>query len=170
MKKVLILVFLFSSLTLSSFRAPAPFAISKPATAKGLFDSDEVLEIKLKGKFRDLLNDRASATPKNFPFELSYVNEDSSKIQIPVQIKTRGHFRRMKDNCNYPPLLLQFAKDGPKLKSIFSEQKKIKLVMPCVSDEYVVREWLVYKLYNLLTPKSFKARLVKLQVEDEKNK
>ncbi|TMI65891.1 MAG: hypothetical protein E6H07_08265 [Bacteroidetes bacterium] len=170
MKQVLILVFLFSSLTLSSFRVPAPFAISKPAIVKGLFDSDDVLEIKLKGKFRDLLNDRSSENPKSFPFSLSYKNEGNSEIQIPVKIKTRGHFRRMKDNCNYPPLLLQFAKDGPKLKSIFSEQKKIKLVMPCVDDKYIIREWLVYKLYNLLSPKSFKARLVKLQVEDEKNK
>ena len=170
MKQILILVFLFSSLTLSSFRVPAPFAISKPTIAKGLFDSDDVLEIKLKGKFRDLLNDRTSKNPSSFPFSLSYKNEDNSEIQIPIEIKTRGHFRRMKDNCNYPPLMLQFAKGGPKLKSIFSEQKKLKLVMPCVDDEYVVREWLVYKLYNLLTPKSFKARLVKLLVEDEKNK
>ena len=64
MKHVLILVFLFSSLTLSSFRVAAPFVISKPITAKGLFDSDDVLEIKLKGKFRDLLNDRASKNTK----------------------------------------------------------------------------------------------------------
>jgi hypothetical protein len=170
MKQILILVFLFSSLTLSSFRIAVPFALSKPTTAKGLFDSDDILEIKLKGKFRDLLNDRASENPADFPFILSCKSEDGSEIQIPVEIKTRGHFRKLKDNCNYPPLLIQFSKEGPHLKSVFSEQQKLKLVMPCVADEYVIREWLVYKLYNLLTPKSFRARLVKFVVEDEKNK
>lgn len=34
--------------------------------------------------------------------------------------------------------------------------------MPCNNDEDVVKEWLVYKLYNLFTPMSFKARLVKI--------
>ena len=170
MKNVLILVFLFCSLTLSSFRAPTLLSISKPATAKGLFDSDEILEINLKGNSRELLKDRSSKKSIKFPFTLSYLNEDSSEIQIPVELRTRGNFRRSKDNCNYPPLMIQFPKEGPHLKSVFSEQRKLKLVMPCVGDEYVIREWLVYKLYNLFTPKSFKARLVKLQLEDVKSK
>jgi hypothetical protein len=172
MKQALVisLIFIFSSLILSSFRGSALFPVSKTSITKGLFDSDNVMEIKLKGKFRDLLNDRSSENPASFPFILSCKNEDSSEIQLPVEIKTRGHFRRLKDNCNYPPLLVQFPKDDQQLKSVFSEQQKLKLVMPCVGDEYVIREWLVYKLYNLLTPKSFRVRLVKLVIEDEKSK
>jgi hypothetical protein len=46
--------------------------------------------------------------------------------------------------------------------------EKLKLVVPCKSDGYVVREWLVYKLYNILTPLSLKARLVKLVLADSK--
>jgi hypothetical protein len=33
-----------------------------------------------------------------------------------------------------------------------------------------VREWLVYKLYNLVTPKSFRARLVKVELDMAKRK
>jgi hypothetical protein len=66
--------------------------------------------------------------------------------------------------------LIQFPKDGPQLSSAFREQKKLKLVMPCQGEEYVIREWLVYKLYNLVTPKSFRARLVKVKLEDARNK
>jgi hypothetical protein len=40
--------------------------------------------------------------------------------------------------------------------------------MPCQGDEYVVREWMVYKLYELITAKSFKARLVSVEFEDTK--
>jgi hypothetical protein len=42
--------------------------------------------------------------------------------------------------------------------------------MPCNGDDYVIYEWLVYKLYNLVTPESFRARLVKVKLVDEKNK
>jgi len=66
--------------------------------------------------------------------------------------------------------LIQFAKKGPQLNTLFSDQHKLKLVMPCTGDEYVIREWLAYKIYNLVTPYSFRARLVKVKLEDEKFK
>jgi len=136
---------------------------------KGLFETDDVLHVRLKGNLKDLLNDR-SQVPKDFPVLFSFMKEDSSQQEIPVQVKNRGHFRRMKSNCEYPPLLIQFPKDGPHLSTEFKEQKKLKLVMPCTGDNYVIREWLVYKIYNLINPKSFRARLVKVTLDDEKNK
>src|SRR4030095_9048666 len=74
---------------------------------KGLFDSDEVFTITLKGNTRDLLKDRTS-DPKYFPMELSYTKEDSTQLVMPVQVRTRGYFRRMKENCYYPPLMIDF--------------------------------------------------------------
>ncbi|MEO5583008.1 MAG: hypothetical protein ABIR66_09960 [Saprospiraceae bacterium] len=138
-----------------------------------LFDSDEILNITLKGNVRELLNDRTNPVPKNFPLELLIRNMDSAILSTPVQVKTRGHFRRMKENCNYPPLLIQFEDTNNKgiyKRTIFGEQKKLKLVMPCKGMEYTVREWLVYKMYNLVTPLSFKARLVQVTLEDAKAK
>ena len=141
----------------------------KPVVEKKLFDTDEVLNITLSGSMKALLNDRTDI-PKNYSLLLSYSNADGKQITMPVDVKTRGHFRRLKENCGYPPLLVQFPKEGAHLPSIFGEQKKLKLVMPCRGDEYIIREWLVYELYNLVTPKSFKARLVKLTLDDPKNK
>ena len=135
----------------------------------GLFDRDEVLPIALKGSLKGLLNDR-SANPKNFPLVLSVTQPDSTSLDIPVQVRTRGHFRRTQGNCQYPPLLIQFPEEGPHLSSAFKDQKKLKLVMPCTGDDYVIREWLVYKIYNLITPQSFRARLVQVTLADEKSK
>ena len=42
--------------------------------------------------------------------------------------------------------------------------------MPCRGDVYVIHEWLVYKLYNLVTPLSFRSRLVNVKMEDDRNK
>lgn len=144
-------------------------ATKKSSAEKKLFEAEDVLSITLRGNTRDLLNDRTD-TPKNFPLILSYIKEGGEEITMPVNVKTRGHFRRQKANCFYPPLLIQFPSEGKHLSSVFKEQKKLKLVMPCRDDEYIIREWLVYKLYNLVTPESFKARLVKLTLEDPQNR
>ncbi len=145
------------------------FEWQKNVAQKDLFDSDEVLSITLSGNLRDVLNDRTKV-PKNYPLTLSYRKEDSTEVILQVEVRTRGHFRRMRENCGYPPLLIQFPKEGPHTNSVFKNQNKLKLVMPCKGDDYVVREWLVYKLYNLVTPKSFRARLVKVTLEDDKRK
>ena len=136
---------------------------------KGLFDADEVFEISLKGNTRELLNDRSEKSGYH-SLTLSYKKSDGSEISIPVQMKTRGHFRKLKENCNYPPLLIKFSPNSLHSSSIFKEQSKLKLVMPCAGDDYIVREWLAYKIYNLVTPQSFRVRLVKVKLEDSKNK
>ncbi len=141
-----------------------PISTSVSIQEDDLFASVAVLPLTLKGNLKALFNDR-SEEPGNYSCTLSY-NETS----IPVQVKTRGHFRRLSGNCTYPPLLIQFDKKGVHLNTIFKEQKKLKLVMPCRGDEYVIREWLVYKIYNLLTPYSFKARLVNIKLEEDGNK
>ena len=133
-----------------------------------LFNSDDVLDMKLSGPLRELFDDRDQA-PTYYPVSLSYMAKDSSQVVIPIRVRTRGHFRRMKANCDYPPLLLNFEKTGNK-STLFKNQNKIKLVTPCQSENYIFREWLVYKLYNILSPKSFRARLVKFECFDTKKK
>lgn len=162
------MVFVVFSKTSAQPGASVP-VLPQPPAEKGLFDTDEVLQITMKGNIRDLLNDRTDI-PKDFSMALSYTKEDNKEITMPVVVKTRGHFRRLRENCSYPPLMIQFPKEGTHLSSVFREQHKLKLVMPCMGDEYVIREWLVYELYNLVTPKSFRARLVKVNLEDTKNK
>ena len=143
--------------------------VKKTSAEKKLFQVDEVLAITLHGNMRELLNDRMNV-PKNFPLILSYQKADMTEVSMSVDVSTRGHFRRLRENCFYPPLLLQFPKGGSHLTSLFKDQKKVKLVMPCRQSEYIIREWLVYKLYNLVTPQSFRARLVNVTLEETKNK
>lgn len=140
------------------------------AQSEGLFDSDSIIHITLKGNIRDLLNDRTDAPPKDFPIILNLKNKNNTENIIPVQMKTRGHFRRLKENCSYPPLLIQFKDENSIKNTLFNNQRKLKLVMPCRGDEYVLHEWMAYRLYNFVTPMSFKTRLVRLTIEDDKAK
>jgi hypothetical protein len=95
---------------------------------------------------------------------LSYQDQGKDH-KVPVKVRTRGHFRLDAANCTYPPLLLNFSKKK-ELPFPFTNQDKIKLVTPCKAEKYVVQEYLVYKVYNLITPKSLKARLTKFILHD----
>ncbi len=151
----------------NSFPEFTPPSYQYKLIEKNLFESDEVLNIKLTGNLSELMNDKAENSQYH-SLVLSYINEDSTEISIPLQAKTRGHFRKTIGNCSFPPLLLNFSKvnSAIQIPSIFSKQHKLKLVMPCHGEDYVIREWLVYKLYNLITPKSFRARLVKVTLDN----
>lgn len=158
-------IFLIST----SRAAPVSDTLRLPReTSTDLFASDEILEIKLSGPLRDLFDDRRDA-PTYFPAVISYLSKDSTEVKIPIRTRTRGNFRRARANCDYPPILLNFDKATNK-STFFENQNKIKLVTPCQNESYIFREWLVYKLYNLLTPKSFRARLVRIECFDTKKK
>jgi hypothetical protein len=143
-------------------------SVQRTSKEYGLFETDSILDITLSGNVRELLNDR-SDNPKDHPFHLKYRKADNGLVSVPIEARTRGNFRRQKGNCYYPPILLQFPKGDSKKSSIFKENKKLKLVMPCRGDQSVIHEWLVYRLYNIITPKSFRARLVKVKLEDSKS-
>jgi hypothetical protein len=156
-----IAVMLFSNRT----SLPAPAGNNQRAS-HGLFDTDDVLNIVLTGNIRDLLNDRTGEEPKSFPIVFKYKDQAAVEDSFSIAVKTRGHFRRIKSNCDFPPLLLDFKKTSIPPSSIFAGLPQLKLEVPCRGDEFMVREWLVYKLYNLLTPLSFRARLVKATLQD----
>jgi len=134
-----------------------------------LFDTDEVMEFTLRCDLKSVLKDRGDDSQYH-PATIHY-QTDQNAMNIPLKIKTRGHFRKIAGNCTYPPILLNFEKSSTPKNSVFVGQDKVKLVTPCRGDRYVIHEYLVYKLYNLITPKSFKARLVKVIYQDTvKNK
>jgi hypothetical protein len=133
-----------------------------------LFETEEAIEITLSGPISELMKDRGN-DPQYHALALNYKNANSDVMEIPVKVKTRGHFRKLKSNCAYPPLLLNFSGETTK-NTVFENQNKLKLVTACRDDKYVIREYLVYKLYNVLTPKSFRVRLVKVNFEETGSK
>lgn len=135
----------------------------------GLFDSDEERTLNLRGDLRSVFKDRGD-DPQYHSATLQY-KADLNTINIPIKIKTRGHFRKISTNCKYPPIFLNFKKSAIPKNSVFEGQDKVKLVTPCQGDKYVLYEYLVYKSYNLITPRSFNARLIKVVFQDTvKNK
>ena len=132
--------------------------------AHQLFNSEDILDITLSGNIHGLMGQRIE-NDNYFPMTISF-KEKGIKQAVPVRVKTRGHYRLSRGNCTYPPLLLNFSKERSAGGSLFDGLNKVKLVTPCRGEKYVIHEYLVYKLYNLVTDKSLRARLVRVTYED----
>jgi len=142
-----------------------PSSSKRNVSASNLFKDEQVLHLQLSANFRTVQKDRDD-DPGYHPARLSYKNNDSVDVSIPVKIKARGNFRKDRSNCIFPPLWLNFPKHHDDSTGLFMDQEKLKLVTHCQGDQYVIREWLVYKLYNIVSDKSFRARLVKVDYID----
>lgn len=86
-----------------------------------------------------------------------------------VLLEIRGHSR--KDICYLPPLRINFKYQNA---STFRKLGSLKLVSECkttdVNEQYLFKEFLIYKIYNLLTDLSFHVRLVNLNLTDSSGK
>ena len=132
--------------------------------SKALFKNDQIIELTLYGQIKDVFKDRGESS--NYHRASVIYNLGGANQEIPLKIKTRGNFRRSASNCKLPPLLLNFRKNNHPKNSLFYGQNKLKLVTSCKGENLVIQEYLVYRLYNLLTPYSFKAQLVNVTYKD----
>ncbi|WP_460982914.1 hypothetical protein [Spirosoma fluminis] len=140
---------------------------STKAKREPLFESDELLQLTLRTNMRVLLKDRGD-TPVNHSGVLVH-GRDAGAASLPVKLKVRGNFRRNVNNCSFPPLLIDFPKKKGK-STLFANQNRVKLVTHCQNEDFVVREYVLYQIYNLLTDHSFKARLAQVTYEDSTGK
>ena len=134
------------------------------AEADPLFAAAEPLEITLAGDFKTINKDRNPESKKPYPATMRFGDAD-----IPVTVNARGHLRRMAQTCDYVPLRVAFAKKAVK-GTLFARQDALKLVVQCVGgrefEQYILREQLAYRIYNVITPRSFRARLVRVTYVD----
>ncbi len=139
---------------------PAPLA---PAP---LFESEAVLSFTLFADFKALKGDREQDS-EDRPARLEF---ESGEEAITLQIRTRGNFRLKRETCrDMPPLRLNFPKKAVR-GTVFEGQDKLKLVTHCRNhsnyEQNTLQEYLVYRMYNLVTDISFQARLVRVTYVD----
>lgn len=137
-------------------------AIAKNGQPRALFASDTPIHVTIQGPFRSLVSNREKTAR---PGTLT-----SEGVTYPITLTPRGISRRTAAICDFPPLRVEFTKPGPP-GSLFEHQKHLKLVTHCKKAEdfqqKVLLEYSAYKLYNLMTPLSFRARLANIDYVDE---
>ncbi|MFL5465039.1 MAG: hypothetical protein ACJ8AC_13495 [Gemmatimonadaceae bacterium] len=133
---------------------------------KGLYDSQDPLEVTLTTNIGKIRGDKGDNPPWR-PATLSYVEADGGPVSVPLKARTRGIWRLKM--CDFPPLRLNFSGATSK-GTIFHKVDKPKLVSYCRDmdsyEQYILQEYQLYRIYNVLTPMSHKARLLKFSYAD----
>lgn len=135
----------------------------------GLFKEESILDIKLAFDIETFMKDKPEEEYLDAEITI-YVGETDSIFEE-IKVSARGNYRRR--TCDFPPIMLNFkgAKTGyPDLDDL----GKVKLVSHCMPGEdyqtYVMREYLAYKIYNIITDYSFRVRLINISYYDIKDR
>jgi len=130
-----------------------------------IFEGNEPLNLTLKYDITSFIRNKFKGEYLDAELRL-HLSETDSIIKN-IRLKARGNFRR--GHCFFPPIYLNFKTD-PIVNSDLGGYKKIKLVTQCTLSKayqsYTYKEYLVYKLYNLFTDKSFRVRLLNITYID----
>jgi hypothetical protein len=151
--------------------AAALAAARQVAEQRPLFASEEPLSLSLVADFGQVQGDREPNGERTYPATIVLSQGAAAEKSIPVRIRTRGHSRLKRDFCTFAPLRIEFPSDP--VGTVFEGQKKLKLGTHCRDTgdypEYTLREYPVYRMLNLLTSNSFRARLTEVRYVDAKN-
>ena len=125
-------------------------------------ESTEAISISISTDLQKLLDEKEK---RKFQPATLHIEKENMSQSFEIKLKPRGKTR--KNICDFPPLKLRFSEDDLQTAKL-SDYTKLKLVTHCQGDEdLVLKELLAYKLYNILTEKSFKVQLAKISYVDE---
>ena len=144
--------------------APLSYAQEKAKPPK-IFSSNDDLQVTFSGPWSTIKKNKKKDT--KYPVQLSYTGADGTQHTFDAEVTLRGITRRR--ICDFPPLKIHF--DKKKMKGTeFRGNKSLKLVTYCDSnskyEQYYVKEFLTYRIYNLITEYSFRAKPMVIEYKD----
>jgi hypothetical protein len=131
--------------------------VALPATAQTRLFSDEApLRLVITAPFNAIAKGKYT-DKKVYPATVALADGPA----IPIELRARGYTRRTAGYCSFPPLSLKFDKKTAH-GSVFQGQHRLKLVTYCRPaleyEQRVILEYTAYRLYNLITPISYRVR------------
>lgn len=158
-----------SGIFLTGLLLSSPYSFAdenKTAKPAKLFDETSELKVTLSGPWSTIK--RNIKDDVLYPVKLSYTGADGQQISVDAEVSPRGLTRRLKV-CKFPPLKIHFDKSEMK-DTIFRGNKSLKLVTYCQDrdkyEQYYLKEFLIYRVYNLLTDYSFRVRPMMITYTD----
>jgi hypothetical protein len=129
------------------------------------FRSETPLAMTLTTNLKQIRKDRGEEAPWRWG-SLTY-DSAGKPAQMPLKLRTRGIWRLK--NCTFPPIRLNFSDKATK-QTLFDDLEQPKLVSYCKDtdpyEQYILQEYQLYRIYQLLTPVSHRVRLAKLSYVD----
>ncbi len=142
--------------------------VSKKEKKISLFESwvrDSIHEISIETNFDSLEFYKVNEIYQKA--ELTYTNDNDSVTRLDFKVRTRGKMR--KRVCSFASLKLKFKKAHLKEMGL-SKENKYKLVCQCKpgkkAEQLLLKEYLGYRFYNLLSEDSYKTHLLRIRYVD----
>jgi hypothetical protein len=138
-----------------------------PLNVVNFFTEDSLVTMNLATDLKKLVSEKKLNQYQ--PATVTCRFPDSSVITEEIRLSARGEFRRT--NCFVPSIKFDFSNPtSPRLANLH----KLKLVCGCdtrANDErLLLKEFLIYKIYNLVTDMSFRVRMLRINYQDTREK
>lgn len=130
--------------------------------------ADSLVQIRLQTDLPGLIRNRTKELYQ--AATISYAAASGTPKTYQVEVKARGKTR--KEICALPPVKVKWKRK--ELDSLgFSRHNEMKLVWQCKNgghfEQILLREFMAYRLYNLISPYGYRVQLANLQVVDSSN-
>jgi hypothetical protein len=143
------------------------FSQHVPVNSQQFFLDDSIVNVTITTNIKQLRTQKNK--PAWQPADIVMRFSDSVVISEQIRIEQRGVDR--KAHCDLAALMLNFKN---KTSPLLSPLNKLKLVGSCntgnTNEDLLLKEFLVYKIYNLLSIMSFRVRLLHVTYIDSKQK
>ena len=144
------------------------FGAVVPASAQTrLFRDASELQVVIEAPLNTLVRTAARNTD---PHAAAFtVTVDGAPQRFDIQLSARGISRRTGGICTFPPLRLDFEGEAVR-GTLMQGQNRLKLVTRCRNganyEQLIVLEYTAYRLYNEVTPLSFRVRPARVTYRD----
>jgi len=133
-----------------------------------LFASNETLKVTITAPLTSLMRERPN--DEYMPATFQYQDSTGEIVEFNIGIRTRGRLRRDPTICAFAPLRWNFKKSETK-NTLLNHQDKLKLVTHCKNKsrsykQAVIKEYLAYRILNLMTDVSYRVRLLQVTYVD----
>ena len=132
--------------------------------------TDSFIDVELTTDLRLLV--RRKLLEEYQPAVFRFAGPEATPQAWECKIRSRGNIR--KSQCFYPPVRLNVQKEHLEALALRRESDKIKVVLQCrqgtVNEDYLYKEYLIYKMYNLLDPVSYNIQLTRFTFHDPDGK
>ena len=135
-----------------------------------LFEDSSEWKVTLTGPWRNVQQN--ASKDAHYPVQMTYPGTEGQEITVDIEVAPRALTRRR--ICDFPPLKVYF--DKKKMKGTeLRGNKSLKLVTYCglnrKYEQYYIKEFLAYRIYNLITDYSFRVKpmIVEYQESDRQS-
>jgi hypothetical protein len=136
--------------------------VSASSIESGIFDKDAPVKITIATDVDALFHNRVDPE-----YQLGNVKlqSDNWSLEGTTEIKLAGNSRL--SLCDLPPLKIKLKK----IKQPWEDKmSKVKVVLSCktnsASEERVIKEYLSYRVYNIISPESYKVRIAEITITE----